>query len=177
METSSIKIVLYGFIIGVCVLIMFFPELISQIDFYIKGTTNENDDSHLEYIKKMIPTKYKIIATLIIGVSTICFWVLKTIKSRTELQNKSKNESATNKVKMFVSNRSNSKREYENETKTTTLNELEKLRKNPKFIEMYNQKGSNPENWNWQSAQKKNATVWRENQDNESINSEELMNI
>lgn len=177
METSWSKIILYGTIIGSCIIIMFFPEIFENIHTQIKGEEDKNEDSFSKKLKDLIPTKYKIIATLLITFSTICFWIYRIFSSRKYLQNKSRSDSSYNRVPMFVSNRSSTKREYENETKQTTLNELEKLRKNPKFIEMYNQKGPNPDNWNWQSAQKKNKTVWRENEDNESINSEEMMNI
>ncbi len=43
---------------------------------------------------------------------------------------------------------------YDKITKINTTKELEKLYKTPQFKKMYEEKGNNPDNWNWQSRER-----------------------
>lgn len=65
--------------------------------------------------------------------------------------------------------------EYDKITKETTQREIKKLFDNETFKKMIEEKGENPENWNWQSREKAKKTVFRQRDENKSDTSDEHM--
>lgn len=61
--------------------------------------------------------------------------------------------------------------EYDQQTRTTTERELDKLRRNPKFQQMLKEKGTDRRKWVWQTREKEEKQVFREG--NETSDEEE----
>lgn len=163
--------------VATIVMFIVFPGQITQF-FNIKEENNESVDklhTQSQSWKDKITFKTKLIITGVVMLIVAVVFILITKESKTQQKNAIVLGENPESSKIFAANATTNKKKYEYQTKTTTEAELEKLKNNPKFQEMLRQKGTDKKNWVWQTAEKENKTVWKD--DGESSNSEGLSEI
>lgn len=182
MSNKPIQSLIIIFMVFVIIIIVAFPSTISDLLILVKlnEKNSDNQDNEIKEqtlsLKDRIPFNVKLLITsfflFVFGV-----FIILIGKSNKNTQDEIiKNLDREEKVKPVVANPIHSKYQYDHVTKSTTEKELEKLKRNPKFQQMLQEKGTDKKNWVWQTAEKEKKTVWREGEDTDDSN-EDLSNV
>ena len=153
-----------------CIFLIKFPNALETFekDYLHKEKQDNKTKETVENLKNKIPTNVKIIlVTLVLSSLVILiFFISKDSKTYQSYEKKKLQQAEKNKIS-FVSNPI-SKKDFEKEAKSATEIELEKLKQNPKYQKMLEEKGTNKENWVWQTREKEKKDVWREEEESNS---------
>lgn len=131
--------------------------------YFIHPITDSQEDKKSKHNLVPIQFLYYMIPIVLLIV-TLFFY--KMVEESKQYQKEAK---VTKPVQKSFTNRI-SKEDYSKLTEEITRKEIEKLKQNPKFREMINQKGNNPANWVWQTQEKEKRTVWKEENDDDVEN-------
>ena len=175
---SICEVFIYSSMIAVLLMILLFHESFELLLLSINIDVRENKENtaQSQNIKQQIPFKLKLSAAMIVGVLGLIFFIKTSKESKNFQKRQERKEENPEYSKPVIANFTPDKKKYNYMIKSTTEKELAKLKQNPKFRKMLEERGTEEKNWNSRLIEKERQAVWREG--DESCNSDEdLSNI
>lgn len=150
---------------------MFIAIIISMIHHHFFEEKTISTDSDSKTLIDQFLQKHKINLIILVFVFILfCLWLF--IRNFIEFKEETTNPQS-HYIKVFTQ-KLITKEELQKNSEEATRRELKKLFENPQFQKMYEEKGDDMTNWNWQSRERAQKVVYR---DNESCSDSELSKI